>query len=93
MQSQEIAMPVYPTSAQTSSPYSRTGKHLGFNSSSITCSESSLQTLAKIPFSARKNERFAWSTEHLNLVDRTINMPRYLTDACYNKTEIPTIIQ
>ena len=64
MKSQEIAMPFYPMHKPL---VEQVSKHLHFNSSRITSSEASLPTLAKIPFAARKNERFAWSTEHLKL--------------------------
>jgi len=50
MKRQEIAMPFHPAHK----PLFHTGKHLHFNSSRITSSGASLQTLAKIPFAAQK---------------------------------------
>ena len=71
---------------RASSPQRRTGTHLVFNRWSVTSTEANLPILPKIALAALWKERFAWSIAHLNVLDWTIWIPKYLIALVHGKT-------
>jgi len=68
---------------QTSNEYNNTGVHLLFSRCRKTSSDASLPILLNKAFTDRKSDRFALSSEHLNLQKRTITIPKYLILSTY----------
>ena len=69
-----------------SRPYKSTGKHLLSINCRVTSSEATRPILANTAFAVRQNAFLACSSEHLNLRECTINIPRYLVAFTHEMT-------